>query len=83
MNVCIINIGVECECPQGYEVSEDESHCQDINECETYENGSEENEDEDSDDYYEDRKSQQQTRVSFCSHTCTNLIGKLMFYEIP
>lgn len=71
-------IGVECECPSGYELSEDESHCHDINECEIYENGSDE---DDSDDYYEDRRSQ--LRASFCSHTCTNLIGKrlMMSYD--
>lgn len=65
-------VGVECECPQGYELSEDETFCQDINECELY-NSSGENDDEDSDDYYEERKSQ--PKATFCSHTCTNLIG--------
>ena len=67
-----IFIGVECECPQGYELSEDESHCQDINECESYENASDEN-DDDSDDYYEEKRSQ--PHATFCSHSCTNLIG--------
>lgn len=68
-------IGYECECPSGFELSEDESHCQDINECELYDNESGEN-DEDSDDYYEDKKNQ--PKATFCSHTCTNLIGLLL-----
>jgi hypothetical protein len=66
---------VECECPSGYELSEDESHCQDINECEIYGNGGDENDGDDSDDYYEEEK-KNQPRATFCSHTCTNLIGK-------
>ena len=68
------HLGVECECPQGYELSEDETHCQDINECELYDNEN----DEDSDDYFEDQKSQPQ--ATFCSHTCTNLIGITNFF---
>ncbi|KAG5677774.1 hypothetical protein PVAND_007505 [Polypedilum vanderplanki] len=62
-----VDDGVECDCPYGYELSEDESHCQDVNECEIYNNNSDdESEDEDA------------PRATFCSHTCINLIGSFL-----
>lgn len=45
-------------------MSDDESFCQDVNECEIYDN--------DDDDEVEEEA---EPRASFCSHTCTNLIG--------
>lgn len=62
MKFCLLTSELECTCVDGYELSDDGSFCQDINECEAY--GSE---DEDSDE------SQQ---YSFCSHTCANTIGE-------
>lgn len=58
--------GVECICPYGYELSDDESFCQDVNECEIYDN-------DDEDEHETDEENE--AKVSFCSHTCTNLIG--------
>lgn len=59
--------GVECHCPNGYELSDDESFCQDINECDIYDN----------DDDEENEEVESGARATFCSHTCTNLIGLL------
>lgn len=58
--------GVECRCPYGYELSDDESSCQDINECEIYDN-------------YDDEQAEEEeaAKATYCSHTCTNLIGLL------
>lgn len=64
--------GVVCYCPYGYELTEDETGCQDVNECEIY--GEEENSDDDDDD---GESRNQQPKATFCSHSCTNLIGKL------
>lgn len=65
--------GVECNCPYGYELSDDEKSCQDINECEIYDNDDEEGGSEGEDEPDEDNS----PRATFCSHTCTNLIGLL------
>ncbi|XP_070502012.1 fibrillin-2-like [Chironomus tepperi] len=67
-----VDDGVECDCPQGYELSEDENFCQDINECEIYENDDEEDENDDRDE------NGNYPRATFCSHTCTNLVGSFM-----
>lgn len=48
-------------------MSDDESSCQDINECEIYDN------DDDEDGEEEDEENS--PKATFCSHTCSNLIG--------
>lgn len=63
----MFNKGFECHCPYGYELSEDESSCQDINECELYDDEDEEGEDGE----------ENGPKATFCSHTCTNIIGLL------
>ncbi|CRK94788.1 CLUMA_CG008282, isoform A [Clunio marinus] len=66
--------GVECYCPYGYDLSEDESFCEDINECEIYDNDYEdESNNDDGDDVPIARP-----KATFCSHTCTNLIGSFI-----
>jgi hypothetical protein len=50
-------------------LSDDESFCQDINECETYDNDDDEEDD--------DEEEENMPKATFCSHTCTNLIGLL------
>lgn len=49
-----------CHCPYGFELSDDESACQDVNEC---------------DEYDEEDEDGNASGATFCSHTCTNLIG--------
>lgn len=61
---------MECFCPYGYESSDDESFCQDINECEIYDN-------DDDEEAEEDGERENLPKTTFCSHTCTNLIGLL------
>lgn len=67
--------GVVCYCPYGYELTEDETGCQDVNECEVYGSSSEDLDDEDGSKDPDSRN--HHPRVTFCSHSCTNLIGKL------
>lgn len=59
-------------------MSEDESFCQDINECEIYENDDDDEEDEND----ERNKNGNHPRATFCSHTCTNLIGQLYSFHV-
>ena len=70
--------GVECYCPYGYDLSDDESFCQDVNECEIYGN-------DDEDGEGDGEEEENVPRATFCSHTCTNLIGlfKLNIYFSP
>ena len=55
--------GFDCTCPSGYELSDDEKNCQDVNECEVY------------DDDETDNESSEKHKSSICSHECTNLVG--------
>lgn len=57
-------------------MSEDESFCQDINECEIFENDDEEDEND------ERNENGNQPRATFCSHTCTNLIGQFSKFDV-
>lgn len=68
--------GVVCYCPYGYELTDDETSCQDVNECEIYGSNDDDEEDEaGGDDDGENRN--HHPSATFCSHSCTNLIGKL------
>jgi Complement Clr-like EGF-like len=63
--------GVVCYCPYGYELTDDESSCQDINECEIYGN------DDEDDETGGETEDENAHRAAFCTHSCTNLIGKV------
>lgn len=59
----VLTSELECTCIDGYELSDDGSFCQDIDECEAYSN--------------DDEDSEESQQYSFCSHKCTNTIGEL------